>query len=123
MENILNINEIETKLSKEDNLKSSILYSTSINQASERIDFNLVNPVFDVELKENKISNQLHSGRCWMFASLNMLRYKAQESLNVENFEFSEGYLQFYDKLEKFNLALNRIEEYKDKPLDVIRII
>lgn len=118
MENILNINEIEEKLSKEDNLKSSILYSTSINQASERIDFNLVNPVFDVELKENKISNQLHSGRCWMFASLNMLRYKAQERLNVENFEFSEGYLQFYDKLEKFNLALNRIEEYKDKPLD-----
>ena len=90
MENILNINEIEERLSKEDNLKSSILYSTSINQASERIDFNLVNPVFDVELKENKISNQLHSGRCWMFASLNMLRYKAQERLNVENFEFSE---------------------------------
>lgn len=118
MKNVLNIDEIEQKLSKEDDLKSSILYLTPINQASERIDFSLVNPVFDVELQENKISNQLHSGRCWIFASLNMLRYKAQEKLNNDKFEFSEGYLQFFDKIEKFNLALNRIEEYKDKPID-----
>ncbi|HAS56873.1 MAG TPA: aminopeptidase, partial [Firmicutes bacterium] len=118
MEKQLIIKDIEATLSKEEELKSSILYSTPIKQASEKINFNLINPIFDVELKENLITNQRQSGRCWIFASLNMLRYEAEKRLNNEKFEFSEGYLQFFDKIEKFNFALNRIEEYKDKSID-----
>ena len=118
MEKQLNIKEIEEELSEEEQLRSSILYSTPIKQASEKIDFNLVNPVYDVELKENPVTNQRQSGRCWIFASLSMLRYEAQKRFNNEKFEFSEGYLQFFDKIEKFNFALNRLEEYKDRPID-----
>ena len=33
---------------------------------------------FSVELKQGSITSQEHSGRCWMFASLNTLRYDAQ---------------------------------------------
>ena len=31
---------------------------------------------FSIELKQGSITNQQHSGRCWMFASLNTLRYE-----------------------------------------------
>ena len=30
---------------------------------------------FSIELKQGSITNQERSGRCWMFASLNTLRY------------------------------------------------
>ena len=38
-----------------------------------------------------KATNQGHSGRCWMFAGLNIFRYILTNLLNVVDFEFSES--------------------------------
>lgn len=48
---------------------------------------------FSIELKQGSITNQRSSGRCWMFAALNTLRYELMHRWNLEDFEFSETYL------------------------------
>lgn len=49
------------------------------------------------------ITAQEQSGRCWLFAALNILREKVAEKCHLEQFELSQNYLSFYDKLEKAN--------------------
>ncbi|KAB7791378.1 C1 family peptidase [Bifidobacterium leontopitheci] len=73
---------------------------------------------FSVELKQGTITNQERSGRCWMFASLNTLRYELMHRWNLEDFEFSESYLFFYDKLEKSNHYLENVLATLDEPTD-----
>lgn len=66
-----------------------------------------------------RVTNQYHSGRCWMFASLNVLRYGMQFKFNLDHkFEFSAAYLFFYDKIERANVFLEGIWSLRDKPLD-----
>ncbi len=60
---------------------------------------------FSIELKQGSITNQEHSGRCWMFASLNTLRYELMHQWNLDDFEFSETYLFFWDAMEKSNFS------------------
>ena len=45
---------------------------------------------FSHVVKTPDITNQKQSGRCWMFAGLNVLRVAAMKALKVEQFEFSE---------------------------------
>ena len=73
--------------------------------------------VFSDETKKGEITNQKRSGRCWMFSALNVLRVNTMEKLNVETFEFSQAYLQFFDKIEKANTYLEYIIETKDLPV------
>lgn len=68
---------------------------------------------------EAKITNQKSSGRCWMFAGLNVLRIHFMKKMNLpKDFEFSQTHLFFYDKLERANTFLNQIISNKDKKLD-----
>ncbi|WCC79471.1 C1 family peptidase [Cutibacterium equinum] len=55
-----------------------------------------------------KVTDQKHSGRCWEFAGLNVLRAKVIDELKVDNLEFSQNYIAFFDKLEKANHTLAR---------------
>ena len=71
---------------------------------------------FSVNLKQGAITNQKQSGRCWMFAALNTFRFEVIRKLNVENFELSQNYMFFYDKLEKANFFLESILETLDEP-------
>jgi len=73
---------------------------------------------FSIELKQGSITNQEHSGRCWMFASLNTLRYELMHRWNLEDFEFSETYLFFWDAVEKSNTYLEQVLETLDEPAD-----
>ncbi|MDO4413168.1 aminopeptidase C [Cutibacterium sp.] len=54
------------------------------------------------------VTDQKHSGRCWEFAGLNVLRAKVIDELKVDNLEFSQNYIAFFDKLEKANHTLAR---------------
>lgn len=66
-----------------------------------------------------RVTNQYHSGRCWLFASLNALRYGMQFKFGLQNkFEFSAAYLFFWDKIERANVFLEGIWALKDRPLD-----
>lgn len=73
---------------------------------------------FSIELKQGSITNQRSSGRCWMFAALNTLRYELMHRWNLEDFEFSETYLFFWDAMEKSNTYLENVLATLDEPLD-----
>lgn len=55
-----------------------------------------------------------------MFAALNCIRIPFMKSLNIEEFEFSQGYLFFWDKIERSNYFLNNIIETskRNEPVD-----
>ncbi len=73
---------------------------------------------FSVEVKTGKITNQKQSGRCWMFAALNVMRLKIMKTLNLETFELSQAYPFFFDKLEKTNHFLENIIETRAEDVD-----
>ena len=73
---------------------------------------------FSIELKQGSITNQERSGRCWMFASLNTLRYELMHRWNLEDFEFSETYLFFWDAMEKSNTYLENVLRTLDEATD-----
>ena len=58
---------------------------------------------------EMKITNQKSSGRCWGYAGLNLFRVYLGRKHGLRNFEFSQTYFMFWDKLEKSNYFLNSI--------------
>ena len=60
-------------------------------------------------LPSNETTSQQRSGRCWLFAGLNLFRSEAMNRLGVDSFEFSQNYLMFWDKLEKANYFLETI--------------
>ena len=71
---------------------------------------------------EANITNQKNSGRCWLFAFLNIIRFKMIKKYKLlPNFEFSQNYLFFYDKLEKANYYLNFILENYSTDLETLK--
>ena len=75
-------------------------------------------PVFSEEIKTGKVTDQKKSGRCWMFAGLNVLRQRIIEKYGIKDFELSQCYLMFWDKLEKSNYFLESIIDTLDKEID-----
>lgn len=73
---------------------------------------------FSISLEQGKITNQKSSGRCWMFAALNTMRFAIMKKLNLETLELSQNYTLFYDKLEKANYFLENILDTLDEPTD-----
>lgn len=64
-----------------------------------------VTHIFLSSLKEQgvKATDQGQSGRCWLFAGLNVFRHAVISALDTPSFEFSQTYLYFWDKLERAN--------------------
>ena len=69
---------------------------------------------FSHRIKSKGITNQKKTGRCWMFATLNVLRPQVIRDHHMEEFEFSTTYLQFWDKLEKSNIFLESLIELRE---------
>jgi bleomycin hydrolase len=65
-----------------------------------------LNGEFEIEIKTHGITAQQKSGRCWLFAALNIMREEVIKKTGVKEFELSQNYLSFYDKLEKANNIL-----------------
>ncbi|MDD7203410.1 MAG: C1 family peptidase [Coriobacteriaceae bacterium] len=74
--------------------------------------------VFDIEVKQGERTDQKRSGRCWMFASLNTMRARVIKKYDLKNFEFSQAYPLFWDKLEKSNWFFENILSTLDEPTD-----
>lgn len=73
---------------------------------------------FNIELKEKDIRNQKRSGRCWMFAALNVMEYELCKKYNLKSFELSKSYTLFYDKLERCNYFLESVIKTVEEDLD-----
>jgi len=66
-----------------------------------------------VEPRPKSVTNQKSSGRCWIFAALNMMRLPFMKHYDLTEFEFSQSYVFFYYKLESANYFLNSIVKLK----------
>src|SRR5947209_5608970 len=64
------------------------------------------------------VTNQKQTGRCWMFAGLNLFRVGAMRKMGLKEFEFSQNYTLFWDKIERANYFLEAIIETADRDLD-----
>lgn len=69
--------------------------------------------VFNTSVKTEgaPVTNQKASGRCWLFASGNVLRLHIMEKLALKEFQFSQSYWFFHDKLERCNYFLNKFAD------------
>lgn len=73
---------------------------------------------FSTLLDDWEVTNQKRSGRCWMFAALNLMRVGAMRRMNLGKFEFSQNYMFFWDKFERANYFLEQIIDTADRDLD-----
>lgn len=64
------------------------------------------------------ITDQRKSGRCWLFSTLNILRAEMIARYDMEAFEFSQTYGQFWDILEKSNHFLENVIANRRRPID-----
>lgn len=75
------------------------------------------NEFFSDKVIVKGITNQKSSGRCWLFAGLNSLRPAVIAKQKLEEFEFSQNYIAFWDKMEKANTFLQYIIDFRDRDL------
>ena len=73
---------------------------------------------FSHQVKTKGITNQLSSGRCWLFTGLNVLRAKMIDKYELPEMVFSHNYLSFHDLLEKSNLFLQAIIDTRNEAID-----
>ena len=69
-------------------------------------------------LDDWKVTNQERSGRCWLFAGLNLLRVGAMKKMGLKEFEFSQNYAMFWDKIERANYFLEAVIETAGRDAD-----
>ena len=85
------------------------------------LDRNLVQEIdfsFSIKLDKWKVTHQKRSGRCWLFATLNLFRPSTMKKMNVKNFEFSQAHIHFWDKFERANHFYEAIIETAVRPVD-----
>ncbi|KAI4146493.1 MAG: hypothetical protein LQ341_002065 [Variospora aurantia] len=71
-----------------------------------------------IGLEGAPITNQKSSGRCWLFAATNVFRVAIMKRYNLKEFELSQAYLFYWDKLEKANYFLEQILDTVGEDLD-----
>lgn len=77
-----------------------------------------LNRTFSVEIETGKVTAQKKSGRCWLFATLNTLRHDFSKRYHIKDFQFSQNYNSFFDRLEKANKYLEEAIRLADKADD-----
>jgi bleomycin hydrolase len=79
---------------------------------------NGIDHTFSHLLDDWAVTNQKETGRCWMFAGLNLFRVGAMRKMGVKAFEFSQVFTLFWDKLERSNYVLEAIVDSANRPVD-----
>lgn len=71
-----------------------------------------------IPLEGAPITNQASSGRCWLFASTNVFRIAIAKKYKLSEFQLSQSYLFYWDKIEKANYFLESILDTKSEDID-----
>ena len=99
------------------------LAANSINAlAANHANKGALDTYFSVETPSQSITDQKHSGRCWMFSGFNVLRSEFAKRTDSLTVDLSHDYLFFYDQLEKANLFLQGVVDCADKPMEDERV-
>jgi bleomycin hydrolase len=115
MSNTIDIQSLKSILKLQpEHAVAEVMKNAIIANGIEKVAFNNSSRIglqnnFSNEIKTGKITSQEKSGRCWMFAGLNLFRSRIARQLNTDDFEFSQNYPMFFDKLEKANFFLESI--------------
>ena len=122
MEKSINKNTIEhfDRLTRGDQKTSSARNASFRNDLQEiSMDWDYFRKIdhsfSDIVTGEMSTTNQKSSGRCWGFAGLNLFRIYLGRKYNLRDFQFSQSYFMFWDKLEKSNYFLESIIKTADK--------
>ncbi len=94
------------------NQLNDVVYQASVLQPDKQL-FNIKIP-----FEGAPVTNQRSSGRCWIFAATNVFRVAIMKKHNLSDFELSQAYLFFWDKLEKANWFLEQIIDTANEDLD-----
>jgi bleomycin hydrolase len=98
--------------------QNAVTQVTATDVALNRAVVTSTDHTFSHLLDDWAVTNQKVSGRCWMFAGLNLFRVGAMRTMNLKEFEFSQNYTLFWDKLERANYFLEAIIETTSRPVD-----
>lgn len=125
--------ELENELGKQDleqlhqdfknapksDVLSRIITQNGINQAAQDPDAQVrLDPVFSIDLQTGTVTNQKQSGRCWLFSLVNTLRHGFAKKYKVKDFNLSQKYLFFWDRIERANIYYSRMIATADRPAD-----
>ncbi|APX71529.1 C1 family peptidase [Companilactobacillus allii] len=100
------------------NILKNAVAQVGIFQTAQNSDVkSKLNPTFNITVPTGKVSNQKRSGRCWLFSSLTNLRTEFAMKYDVADFELSQNYLSFFDRLEKANYFYQNIIETANLPV------
>ena len=100
-------------------LASNLMYANGINavalkpQSDSYTSFD-----FEINLPSQIASNQYMSGRCWLFAAVNLIREGICGSLELDYLDLSQSYLAFWDKFERANFFLECIIDTIDQDVE-----
>ena len=113
------IQKFNEKINKDSHAKSArnAAFRNNLLEVSMDWDyFRTIDHTFsDVIKGEMPSTNQKSSGRCWGFAGLNLFRIHLGRKYDLKDFQFSQSYFMFWDKLEKSNYFLESIISTYDK--------
>ncbi len=84
--------------------KNSVSNLSKVNEQTE-----FTRNRFSVDIPTLGATNQKSSGRCWIFAGCNVLRERVAKKFDLKEFELSQNYVAFYDKLEKCNHFMDSV--------------
>jgi bleomycin hydrolase len=73
---------------------------------------------FSNDLMTLPVTNQKQSGRCWIFAGLNVLREHMVKKHPFKDVEFSQNYIAFWDKFEKINYFIETMDQFLEVDYD-----
>ncbi len=90
-------------------MQNAVTQTTVDDVALNREVITSTDHTFSHHLDDWKVTNQKSSGRCWMFAGLNLIRVGAMKKMKLKEFEFSQNYTLFWDKLERANYFLEQV--------------
>ena len=71
-----------------------------------------------IPFEGDPITNQRSSGRCWLFAATNIFRVALMKKYSLKEFELSQAYLFYWDKIEKANWFLEHVIDTAEEDLD-----
>lgn len=86
--------------------------------ALDRAIVTAIDPSMSIKVDKWPNTNQKKSGRCWLFSGLNSFKPAVYSETAMKEFEFSQNYQFFWDKLEKSNYFLTSMIELADRDVD-----
>ena len=111
------------KAAFEDDKNNQLLMNTINNVGIEKVAanrkiINQTNHLFNNKVDDWEVMDQKQSGRCWIFAGMNLYKPALCKKLKIKDVQLSANYVQFWDFLEKANLFFNNVQKTSDQDLD-----